>query len=68
VKSSGELGEQSPESFVIRPEAGIGADRCPPVRTASPGSVRLPHGAPEAYRTRIRMMMMMSSVPSPMYM
>jgi hypothetical protein len=68
VKSSGELGEQSPKSFVIGPQAGIGADWCSPVRTTSPDSVRLPHGVPEAYRTRIRMMMMMSSVPSPMYM
>jgi hypothetical protein len=67
LKSSGEQGEQSPESFVVRRLRGIGGDRCTPVRTASPESVRLPHGLPEAYRTRIRMMMMMSSVPSPMY-
>ena len=62
-------GAKVSESFVPRRCGGMGEDWCPPVRTASPGSVRLPHAAScGRQRTMIRMMMMMSSVPSPMYM
>jgi hypothetical protein len=49
----------------------MGACRCPPVRTTSPSVVRLPHRRPADQKTKTisRMMMMMtSSVPTPIYM